>query len=300
MATELQQAGSAGGALTELDEFSAILKQNFKPRSDVAAREVENAVGTLVREALADESVITDDILDTIDKMLAKIDEKLSAQVNEIIHNPDYQKLESAWRGLAYTVNNTESDATLKLQVFNVSKAELDRELRSFPGAKWDQSPLFKKIYEAEFDQLGGQPFGALVGDFYFDHSSSDVRLLRDLGKIAAASIGQVHVAKLATGEDVVVKLQRPGARTQIERDLDLEEASLANREYRVLKHNIDAYRTRFDVKSNKPYAHMDLTGPVLGFDGLIDLRACTEVVAGDDEPLHERDCHGADWRGRF
>ena len=73
MATELQQAGSAGGALTELDEFSAILKQNFKPRSDVAAREVENAVGTLVREALADESVITDDILDTIDKMLAKM-----------------------------------------------------------------------------------------------------------------------------------------------------------------------------------------------------------------------------------
>ena len=188
MATELQQAGSAGGALTELDEFSAILKQNFKPRSDVAAREVENAVGTLVREALADESVITDDILDTIDKMLAKIDEKLSAQVNEIIHNPDYQKLESAWRGLAYTVNNTESDATLKLQVMNIGKTELDKELRAYPGAKWDQSPLFKKIYEAEFGQLGGQPFGAIVGDFAFDHSSSDVRLLRDLGKIAAAA----------------------------------------------------------------------------------------------------------------
>ncbi|MEO5613571.1 MAG: type VI secretion system contractile sheath large subunit, partial [Cypionkella sp.] len=181
MATELQQDGGAGGALHELDEFSAILKQNFKPRSDVAAREVENAVGTLVREALADETVITDDILDTIDKMLAKIDEKLSQQVNEIIHNAEYQKLESAWRGLAYTVNNTESDATLKLQVMNISKTELDKELRGYPGAKWDQSPLFKKIYEAEFGQLGGQPFGALVGDFAFDHSSSDVRLLRDL-----------------------------------------------------------------------------------------------------------------------
>ncbi|OYU40995.1 MAG: EvpB family type VI secretion protein [Pseudorhodobacter sp. PARRP1] len=188
MATELQQDGGAGGALHELDEFSAILKQNFKPRSDVAAREVENAVGTLVREALADETVITDDILDTIDKMLAKIDEKLSQQVNEIIHNAEYQKLESAWRGLAYTVNNTESDATLKLQVMNISKTELDKELRGYPGAKWDQSPLFKKIYEAEFGQLGGQPFGALVGDFAFDHSSSDVRLLRDLGKIAAAA----------------------------------------------------------------------------------------------------------------
>ena len=119
MATELQQDGGAGGALSELDEFSQILKQNFKPRSDVAAREVENAVGTLVREALADDSVISEDILDTIDKMLAKIDEKLTVQINEIIHNAEYQKLESSWRGLAYTVNNTESDATLKLKVMN-------------------------------------------------------------------------------------------------------------------------------------------------------------------------------------
>lgn len=188
MSTEFEKQSGAGGALSELDEFSAILKQNFKPRSDVAAKEVENAVATLVGEALADTSIITDDILDTIDKMIAKIDEKLSAQVNEIIHNAEYQKLESAWRGLAYTINNSETDASLKVQVMNVSKSELDRELRMYPGAKWDQSPLFKKIYEAEFGQLGGQPFGCLVGDFQFDHSSSDVRLLRDLGKIAAAA----------------------------------------------------------------------------------------------------------------
>lgn len=188
MSTELEKSAGTGGALAELDEFSAILKQNFKPRTDTAAKEVENAVTTLVREALADGSVITDDILDTIDAMIAKLDEKLSAQVNQIIHHPEYQKLESSWRGLAYTVNNSETDASLKVQVMNISKSELDRELRMYPGAKWDQSPLFKKIYEAEFGQLGGQPFGALIGDFYFDHSSSDVRLLRDLGKIAAAS----------------------------------------------------------------------------------------------------------------
>ncbi|MBE0554542.1 MAG: type VI secretion system contractile sheath large subunit [Rhodobacteraceae bacterium] len=189
MATELERgAGGGAGALAELDEFSSILKQNFKPRTDTAAKEVENAVSTLVREALSDDSVIADDILDTIDAMLAKLDAKLSAQVNEIIHHAEYQKLESAWRGLAYTINNSETDASLKVKVMNVSKSELDRELRMYPGAKWDQSPLFKKVYEAEFGQLGGQPFGALVGDYYFDHSSSDVRLLRDLGKIAAAS----------------------------------------------------------------------------------------------------------------
>ncbi|WP_126979635.1 type VI secretion system contractile sheath large subunit [Frigidibacter oleivorans] len=188
MATEIQREGGGTAALSELDEFSAILKQNFKPRTDVAAREVENAVGTLVREALTDESLVADDVLDTIDRMIAKLDEKLSAQVNEIIHNEEYQKLESSWRGLAYTVNHSETDASLKIHVMNVSKQELDRELRAYPGAKWDQSPLFKKLYEAEFGQLGGQPYGCIVGDFYFDHSSSDVRLLRDLGKIAAAS----------------------------------------------------------------------------------------------------------------
>jgi type VI secretion system protein ImpC len=189
MSTEAEQDPSAaGGALSELNEFSSLLKQNFKPRSDTAASEVENAVATLVKEALSDGSVIKDDIIDTVEEMIAKIDQKLTAQVNEIIHHEEYQKVESAWRGLAYCVNNSEPDASMKIKVLNVSKSELERELRRYPGAKWDQSPLFKKIYEAEFGQLGGQPFGALIGDFYFDHSPADVRLLRDLGKIAAAS----------------------------------------------------------------------------------------------------------------
>ena len=87
-----------------------------------------------------------------------------------------------------YLVNNSETDATLKLKVMNVSKNELYRDLRNYPDAKWDQSPLFKKIYEAEFGQLGGEPFGCLVGDYHFDQSAVDVRLLRDLGKIAAAA----------------------------------------------------------------------------------------------------------------
>lgn len=188
MSTEAQQEGAAGGAVSELDEFSALLKQNFKPRSEAAASEVEKAVTTLVKEALSDGSVIKEDVIDTVEEMIAKLDEKLTAQVNEIIHNEEFQKVESAWRGLSYMVNNSEPGTDLKIKVFNASKAELEKELRSYPGAKWDQSPLFKKIYEAEFGQLGGQPFGALVGDFYFDHSPADVRLLRDLGKIAEAS----------------------------------------------------------------------------------------------------------------
>ncbi|MBM7068828.1 type VI secretion system contractile sheath large subunit [Actibacterium sp. 188UL27-1] len=189
MATEAQQDQAAdGGAISEVDEFSALLKQNFKPRSETAATEVENAVGTLVKEALSDSTVIKTDILDTIDEMISKLDTKLTSQMNEILHHEEFQKVESAWRGLAYCVNNSEPDTSMKIKVMNVSKGELEKELRRFPGAKWDQSPLFKKVYESEFGQLGGQPFGALIGDFYFDHSPADVRLLRDMGKIAAAS----------------------------------------------------------------------------------------------------------------
>lgn len=190
MATELspEQAATGGTALSEADDFSSLLKQSFKPRSERAATEVENAVNTLVQQALADTSLIKDDVLDTIDEMIARLDEKLSAQVNEILHNETFQQIESAWRGLHYLVNNSETDATLKLRVMNVSKQELYRDLRLYPDAKWDQSPLFKAIYEQEFGQLGGQPYGALVGDYHFDHSAVDIRLLRDLGKIAAAA----------------------------------------------------------------------------------------------------------------
>ena len=189
MAEEAQQQDAqVQEGLSELDEFSDILKQTIKPRTDEAAKEVNSAVVTLVREALNDQTVIADDVIDTIGAMLAKIDQKLSDQVNQIIHAPEFQQLESSWRGLAYTVNNSETDSSLRVNVMNVSKDELKSELRRYPGAKWDKSPLFTKIYEQEFGTMGGKPFGTIIGDYYFDQSSGDVGLLRDLSKIAAAA----------------------------------------------------------------------------------------------------------------
>ncbi|MDE0849848.1 type VI secretion system contractile sheath large subunit [Yoonia sp.] len=183
-----QTEGQVAGGLTELDEFSDILKQTIKPRSAEVASEVDSAVVTLVKQAMGDSSLVSEDIIDTIQSMLAKIDAKLTAQVNKIIHAPEYQELESAWRGLAYTVNNSETDASLRVNVMNVAKSELKSELRRYPGAKWDKSPLFTKIYEQEFGTMGGKPYGTIIGDFQFDHSTGDVSLLRDLGKIAAAA----------------------------------------------------------------------------------------------------------------
>jgi type VI secretion system protein ImpC len=186
---------------SEADEFASLLKQSFKPRTERAATEVENAVSTLVTEALKDGSTIKGGVLDTIEEMIARIDQKLTAQMNAIIHAKEFQQIESAWRGLKYLVYNSETDSNLKIRVMNVSKNELYRTLRLFPDAKWDQSPLFKQIYEYEFGQLGGQPFGCLIGDYHFSHLPTDVQLLRDLSKIA----GSAHAPFIAGAEPTLM-----------------------------------------------------------------------------------------------
>src|SRR5919201_1478655 len=172
----------------ELDEFSALLKREFKPKSDEANEAVQRAVLTLAQQALLDTSLVSDDAVRTIEKIIAEIDKKLTQQINKILHHEEYQKLESAWRGLHYLVNNTETDEMLKIRVMNVSKADLARTLKRYKGTAWDQSPLFKKVYEAEYGQLGGEPFGALVGDYFFDQTPPDVELLGEMAKNAAAA----------------------------------------------------------------------------------------------------------------
>jgi type VI secretion system protein ImpC len=169
---ELQQQQ---GATTELTEFSSLLKKEFKPKSERAQEAVETAVRTLAAQALIDSKIISDDALNTIDSIIAQIDKKLSEQVNLILHNAEFQQLEGAWRGLHYLVNNTETDEQLKIRVLNISKKDLGKTLKKFKGTAWDQSPLFKKFYEEEYGQFGGEPYGTIVGDYYFDHSPPDV-----------------------------------------------------------------------------------------------------------------------------
>jgi type VI secretion system protein ImpC len=215
MANETAAASAPQEALVETreaDEYKKILKQAFKPRTERAATEVENAINTLVEQALADSTLIKGDVLDTIEEMIAQLDKKLSAQMNEIIHAPEFQQIESAWRGLSYLVFQSETDAMLKIRVMNVSKGELYRHLRQFPNAAWDQSPMFKKIYEEEFGTLGGQPYGCLIGDYYFSHLPTDVQLLRDLSKIAGSAHSPFFAAADSTlmGMDSWNELMNP------------------------------------------------------------------------------------------
>jgi len=190
MATEAQTEAQGGAAgLDELAEFNDILKQTIKPRSEVAAKEVDNAVSSLVKQAMGDQTLIAGDAIDTIDAILAQLDAKLSAQTNEILHTEEFQKLESSWRGLAYTLNNAETDATLRVKVLNASKKDMQQMMRRFPGAKWDKSPLHDMVYEQNLGTLGGKPFGCLIGDYYFDHSSGDVNLLASISKVAESAL---------------------------------------------------------------------------------------------------------------
>ncbi|MBS0343628.1 MAG: type VI secretion system contractile sheath large subunit [Proteobacteria bacterium] len=172
----------------EGSDFSSLLQKEFKPRSDEARSAVEAAVLTLAQQALANTKVIGKDVTKSIQAMIAAIDAKLTEQINLIIHQEDFQKLESAWRGLHYMVNNTETDENLKIRVMDISKKDLHKTLRKFKGTAWDQSPLFKKIYEQEYGQFGGEPFGAIVGDYHFDQSPPDVELLGEMAKIAASA----------------------------------------------------------------------------------------------------------------
>ena len=212
MAKEAQKKTAEAAVETREDDFSAVLKQSFKPRSERAATEVENAVTTLVEQALADTTLVKEDVLDTIEEMIARLDEKLTKQVNAIRHAPEFQQLESAWRGLHYLVYNSETDAGLKIRVMNVSKRELYQTLRLFPGARWDQSPIFKRVYEHEFGQLGGEPYGCLIGDYYFSQLPTDVQLLRDIAKVANAAHAPFFAAADPTvlGMDSWTELSNP------------------------------------------------------------------------------------------
>ena len=176
---EVEYAGS---------DFASLLQKEFKPRSDEAKSAVEQAVQTLAQQALSQTQLIGKDVTKSIEAMIAAIDAKLTEQINKIIHHPEYQKLESAWRGLHYMVNNTETDEHLKIRVMDISKQELAKNLKKFKGAAWDQSPMFKKIYEQEYGQFGGEPFGAIVGDYHFDQSPPDVEMLGEMAKIAASA----------------------------------------------------------------------------------------------------------------
>lgn len=143
-------------------------------------------VEEFVKQVSEHDSIKTDDVAAFIIQRIQEIDEIISAQLNEFLHHPDFQKLEGTWRGLNYLIMNTETGTHLKLRLLNVSKQELLNDLER--AIEFDQSTLFKKVYEEEYGTYGGHPYSCLIGDYEFTRHPQDMELLQKLSQVAAAA----------------------------------------------------------------------------------------------------------------
>lgn len=186
---ERDAASKTSDQFAELSEFSSILQDTIDPVGNDARSAIDDAVSTVVQNAVDLDELVDGNVLESIAAMISDIDRQLGVQLDEILHHEEFQSLEGTWRGLAYTVDNTEMGADLQVKVFNASKDELARTMRDYRGARWDQSPLYKKIYREHLDTHGEHPFGAIIGDYYFDHSAKDVSVLEGMSKISEASL---------------------------------------------------------------------------------------------------------------
>ncbi|MBV9879082.1 MAG: type VI secretion system contractile sheath large subunit [Gemmatirosa sp.] len=179
-----QSASYSADSLSLLDQ---IVDQGKLGRGDTEAKERgKDMVKRFVAEVLEGQITVGRDTEAMINARIAQIDHLLSLQLNEILHHPEFQKLEASWRGLKYLLAQSETGVMLKIKILNVSKKDLLRDLQRAP--EFDQSALFKKIYEEEYGVFGGTPFGAMVGDYYFDKSGQDMELLEKVSNVAAAA----------------------------------------------------------------------------------------------------------------
>lgn len=177
------QAYEADAEVSLLDQ---IVEQGRMGRDAEGKERGRDLVKRFVNEVLEGQITISRDTEAAINQRIAQIDHLLSIQINEILHHPEYQKLEASWRGLKYLLSNSSTSEMLKIKVLNVSKKELLRDLQRAP--EFDQSAMFKKVYEEEFGVFGGAPFSALVGDYYFDKSGQDIELLEKVAQVAASA----------------------------------------------------------------------------------------------------------------
>jgi type VI secretion system protein ImpC len=206
MAESARQSGTA----TTTETAPGLLDQIITNTKQTQPDRAQELVKTLVEQALTGTVTFDRNLTRTIDKAITAIDAKMSAQLNAIMHDPKFLKLEGSWRGLHYLVQNSETGTSLKLRVLNISKRELGRDLSR--AIEFDQSQLFKKIYENEFGTPGGEPYGALIGDYEWTNHPDDIETLRLMSNIAAGAFAPFITAAGAGlfGFDSWTELSKP------------------------------------------------------------------------------------------
>jgi type VI secretion system protein ImpC len=177
---------SAPQGATTTTEGVSILDQVVAATKQTEPDRAQELVKTLVEQALSGTVTFDRNLSRTFDRAIAAIDRKMSEQLNAVVHDPKFLKLEGTWRGLHHLVMNSETGTSLKIKVMNATKRDLNRDLTR--AVEFDQSQLFKKIYENEFGMPGGEPFGALIGDYEWTNHPDDIETLRLVSNVAAAS----------------------------------------------------------------------------------------------------------------
>ncbi|PID43882.1 MAG: type VI secretion system contractile sheath large subunit [Gammaproteobacteria bacterium] len=178
---ERQGQEAAVGEETSLSFLDQAISATRQTEPDTT----KDLIANLSQQAMSGTLTWDRNLTHTINKAVSKIDELISTQLAEIMHNEKFQKLEGAWRGLNHFVMNTETSSTLKIRMLNISKRELFKDLDK--AVEFDQSQIFKKIYEAEYGTAGGEPYGALIGDYEFSNHAEDIDLLTNMAGVAAA-----------------------------------------------------------------------------------------------------------------
>lgn len=184
---ETKEAGGGGGAATaDMSLLERIVYEGRMAQDDSQAAHAKHLVGEFASQILEDEMTVSADTVAMINARIARIDELLSAQLNEIMHTEEFQTLEGSWRGLAFLVFNSETGTRLKIRVLPASQKDVQTDLEK--AVEFDQSVLFKRLYEEEYGTFGGHPYSCLICDFEFGRHPQDIALLEKLSNVAAAA----------------------------------------------------------------------------------------------------------------
>ena len=180
------QSAPAGGATTTTEAGPSFLDQVLGATKQTERDRAQDLIKALTEEALKGTITYSRNLTQTFERAIAALDQKVSTQLNAVMHNERFSKLEGSWRGLHYLVQNSETGTSLKLRMLQASKRDLSRDLQR--AVEFDQSQVFKKIYENEFGTPGGEPYGSLIGDYEWTNHPDDIETLRLMSNVAAAS----------------------------------------------------------------------------------------------------------------
>jgi type VI secretion system protein ImpC len=255
---------------------SSLLDEAIAATKQTEASRAKELISALVSEATKGTITFDKDVTRTINEGIKAIDAVVSKQLAAIMHKPEFQQLEGTWRGLHYMVMNSETSSQLRIKVLNCSKRELFKDVDR--AVEFDQSQMFKKMYENEFGQPGGEPYGALMGDFEFTNHPEDIDLLSKMSNIAAASFCPFISAAGAGlfGFDSWTELSKP-------RDLEKIFDTVEYTKWRAFRDSEDSRFVALTMPrtlarlpygaSTKPVEEFNLRGSPAGPQGRIDRR---------------------------